>query len=101
MLTSGNNQSTCGSPQERTCLAGRKDLRTHESSVRPAQGRDIYAFTAPLVVEATQRILDGAAEGAGVLAPGEMFDAPGFLRALAPDYLSFESKDTEVMSQKC
>jgi hypothetical protein len=41
------------------------------------------------------------AEGVGVLAPGEMFDAPGFLRALAPEYLTFESKDTEVMSQKC
>jgi uncharacterized protein YbjT (DUF2867 family) len=56
-----------------------------------ARGRDIYAFTAPLVVEAAERILDGAAAGVGVLAPGEMFDAPGFLRALAPEYLTFES----------
>jgi short subunit dehydrogenase-like uncharacterized protein len=55
-----------------------------------ARGRDIYAFTAPLVVEAAQRILDGAAEGVGVLAPGEMFDAPSFLRALTPEYLTFE-----------
>jgi hypothetical protein len=54
--------------------------------------RDIYAFTAPLVVEAAQRILDGAAEGVGVLAPGEMFDAPDFLRALAPEHLTFESE---------
>jgi uncharacterized protein YbjT (DUF2867 family) len=53
-----------------------------------ARGRDIYAFTAPLVVEAAQRILDGVAEG--VLAPGEMFDAPSFLRALAPEHLAFE-----------
>jgi hypothetical protein len=57
-----------------------------------AHGRDIYAFTAPLVVEAAQRILDGAAEGVGVLAPGEMFDAPSFLRALAPEHLTFESE---------
>jgi hypothetical protein len=57
-----------------------------------ARGRDIYAFTAPLVVEAAQRILDGAAEGVGVLAPGEMFDAPSFLRALAREDLSFESE---------
>jgi uncharacterized protein YbjT (DUF2867 family) len=59
-----------------------------------ARGRDIYAFTAPLVVEAAHRILnrarDGAAEEFGVLAPGEMFDAPSFLRALAPEYLTFE-----------
>jgi short subunit dehydrogenase-like uncharacterized protein len=56
-----------------------------------ARGRDIYAFTAPLVVEAAQRLLNGAAKGVGVLAPGEMFDAPSFLRALAPEHLTFES----------
>jgi hypothetical protein len=56
-----------------------------------ARGRDIYAFTAPLVVEAAQRILDGAAEGVGVLAPGELFDAPSFLRALAPEHMTFET----------
>jgi short subunit dehydrogenase-like uncharacterized protein len=56
-----------------------------------ARGRDIYAFTAPLVVEAAQRILDGSAEGVGVLAPGELFDAPSFLRALAPEHMTFET----------
>jgi len=55
-----------------------------------ARGRDIYAFTAPLVVEAARRILDGAAEGVGVLAPGEMFDAPSFLHALASEDPTFE-----------
>jgi hypothetical protein len=54
-----------------------------------ARGRDIYGFTAPLVVEAVQRILDGAGEQGGVLAPGEIFDAPDFLRALAPEHLTF------------
>jgi hypothetical protein len=55
-----------------------------------AQGRDIYAFTAPLVVEAIERILDGRARGSGALAPGETFDSTDFLRALAPEYLTFE-----------
>jgi uncharacterized protein YbjT (DUF2867 family) len=50
-----------------------------------ARGRDIYAFTAPLVVEAIERILDGVTDGVGVLSPGELFDAPNFLRALAPE----------------
>jgi short subunit dehydrogenase-like uncharacterized protein len=53
-----------------------------------ARGRDIYAFTAPLVVEAAQRILQGAAQRVGVRAPGEMFNATSFLRALAPDFLT-------------
>jgi hypothetical protein len=67
----------------------RNGMDTRRAIVR---GRDIYAFTAPLVVEATQRILDGGVEGVGVLAPGEMFDAPSFLLALAPEYLTFASE---------
>ncbi len=55
-----------------------------------ARGRDIYAFTAPLVVEAVEQILDGRIRGRGALAPGEAFDAMGFLRALAPEHLTFE-----------
>lgn len=47
-------------------------------------GRDIYAVTAPLAVEACVRLLDGATPAwAGVRAPGEMFDAPSFLAALS------------------
>lgn len=34
------------------------------------------------VVGAAERILNGAAEGVAVRQPGEMFDAPGSLRAL-------------------
>jgi hypothetical protein len=56
-----------------------------------ARGRDIYAVTAPLVVEAVQRILEDETEKHGVLAPGEIFDAPNFLHALTPDHLIFES----------
>jgi short subunit dehydrogenase-like uncharacterized protein len=55
-----------------------------------AQGRDIYAFTAPLVVEAVERILDGRVRRSGALAPGEAFDSTDFLRALAPEHLTFE-----------
>ncbi|MFF3484687.1 saccharopine dehydrogenase family protein [Streptomyces sp. NPDC002701] len=49
-----------------------------------ARGQDIYAVTAPLVVEAVDRILDGRASGVGVLFAGAAFDAPDFLDALAP-----------------
>jgi short subunit dehydrogenase-like uncharacterized protein len=49
-----------------------------------ANGRDIYAVTAPLVVEATRRLLAGDSPATGVLTPGEAFDARDFLAALAP-----------------
>lgn len=49
-----------------------------------AGGRDIYAVTAPLVVEALERVLTGRTKTVGVASAGELFDAPDFLRALAP-----------------
>jgi hypothetical protein len=49
-----------------------------------AQGRDIYAFTAPLVVEAVERILSGRVRGSGALAPGQGFDSTDFLTTLTP-----------------
>ncbi|MGH3010877.1 MAG: saccharopine dehydrogenase family protein [Gaiellaceae bacterium] len=55
-----------------------------------AGGRDIYAVTAPIVVEATERILDGRATKRGALAAGELFDAQDFLQALDPQHLSLE-----------
>jgi NAD(P)-dependent dehydrogenase (short-subunit alcohol dehydrogenase family) len=55
-----------------------------------ASGRDIYAITAPLVVEATARLINGSNWPAGVFAPGEIFDAGDFLRALSPEFLSVE-----------
>lgn len=48
-----------------------------------ASGRDIYAVTAPLLVEALQRILDGRARSRGVLTAGQAFDACDFLASLA------------------
>jgi hypothetical protein len=53
-----------------------------------ASGRDIYAISAPLVVEATERIVDGRAATTGVLAAGEAFDARDFLASLSPAHLS-------------
>ncbi len=49
-----------------------------------ARGRDIYAVTAPLAVEALDRILTARTSTTGVASAGDLFDAPDFLRALAP-----------------
>lgn len=54
-----------------------------------AGGRDIYAVSAPLVVEAAERLLAGRYARAGAGAPGELFDARDFLASLAPDPLAF------------
>lgn len=56
-----------------------------------ARGRDIYAITAPIIVEATKRILDGRFKATGVVAAGEIFDAQDFLRSLQPN-LSIETQ---------
>ncbi len=53
-----------------------------------AAGRDIYAVTAPLVVEAARRLIDGRAKVQGAAAPGEAFDAADFLAALSPRHLA-------------
>jgi Saccharopine dehydrogenase NADP binding domain len=55
-----------------------------------ARGRDIYAVSAPLVCEAAQRILEGDVQAVGGHSPGELFDAKGFLKALAPNHLTFQ-----------
>ena len=55
-----------------------------------ARGRDIYAFTAPLVCEATTRLLEGKFSNAGAQPPAAIFDAKDFLSALTPDPLIFE-----------
>ncbi|MFD9597646.1 saccharopine dehydrogenase family protein [Kitasatospora sp. NPDC059973] len=54
-----------------------------------ARGRDIYAITAPLAVEAVERLLTGRSRTTGVASAGAMFDAADFLRALGP-HLSVE-----------
>lgn len=49
-----------------------------------AGGQDIYAVTAPLVVEAVHRILTGRTRTYGVASAGEIFEATDFLDALSP-----------------
>ena len=49
-----------------------------------ARGQDIYAVTAPLVVEAVRRILAGQTRTTGAASAGAMFDAADFLRSLTP-----------------
>lgn len=59
-----------------------------------ARGRDIYAISAPLAVEAVRRVLAGQVTRTGVATAGELFDAADFLRSLSP-HLSFELADGE------
>lgn len=58
-----------------------------------ARGQDIYAVTAPLAVEAVDRILTGRTRTVGVASAGEIFDAPDFLRALS-SHISVELPST-------
>ncbi|MFF8271630.1 saccharopine dehydrogenase family protein [Streptomyces sp. NPDC016562] len=50
-----------------------------------ASGRDIYAVSAPLAVEAVHRVLTGRTKAVGALSAGAAFDAADFLRALSAD----------------
>jgi hypothetical protein len=54
------------------------------------RGRDIYAISAPIVVEATHRVVNGLAKKIGVVAAGEVFAAQDFLKSPSPFNLSFE-----------
>jgi hypothetical protein len=59
-----------------------------------ATGQDIYAISAPLAVEAVERILTGRTRTTGVASAGAAFDAPDFLRALAPHLTLHAPLDT-------
>lgn len=48
-------------------------------------GRDIYAVSAPIVVEGVARLLGDRHHGAGACAPGQAFDAADVLAALQRD----------------
>jgi short subunit dehydrogenase-like uncharacterized protein len=66
-------------------VIARKDGNTRKVV---AHGRDIYAFTAPLICEAVARILQGEVlTSGGAYAPGQVFDARNFLHALAPQLM--------------
>ncbi len=49
-----------------------------------ARGRDIYAVSAPIAVEAATRLVRGTSGRGGVVTAGEIFPAEEFLRALSP-----------------
>jgi hypothetical protein len=68
-------------------VVARKDSEARRAVAR---GRDIYAVTAPIVVEAAQRVVAGLAKKTGVVAAGETFDARDFLESLHPMHLSVE-----------
>ena len=67
-----------------------KVRRGEEERRASAAGRDIYAVTAPIVVEAAVRILAGGIEVTGTAAPGQVFDAESFLQALTPEHMSLQ-----------
>jgi hypothetical protein len=50
-----------------------------------AFGRDIYAVSAPLVVEACMRVLSQSDRQGGTFAAAELFDPQEFLSALSSD----------------
>jgi len=55
-----------------------------------AQGQDIYAITAPLVVEAAARMRQPSFTRSGAMSLGAAFDAEDFLHAIGPEYLQVE-----------
>jgi hypothetical protein len=55
-----------------------------------ARGRDIYALTAPLVVEAAERIITGNGAQRGAFALAGAFEPRAFLGALSHSYPSLE-----------
>lgn len=58
-----------------------------------ARGQDIYAVSAPLVVEAAQRLREPGFGRRGALALGEAFEPAAFLDALAPGHLAWSRDD--------
>jgi hypothetical protein len=55
-----------------------------------ASGQDIYAITAPLVVEAAIRVVNEPDARRGVFTAGEAFEAVDFLRSLSPGHLTLQ-----------
>ena len=55
-----------------------------------AQGRDIYAFSAPLICAVTVRLLEGKFDRAGAQPPAAMLNAREILSELTPEHLTLE-----------
>jgi hypothetical protein len=63
-----------------------------------ATGRDIYAVSAPIVVEATERLLSGkVTPRGGVRSLGEIFDAGDFLAALDTVTVSYGDVSSQII----
>ncbi len=76
-------------------VAGDQELRA------TASGRDIYAATAPLVVNACLALLDDAGRKSGVCAPGELFEPRAILKALGPEIdVSFQKKGISNLNHR-
>lgn len=86
--TSGPEAADESGRSSQTFMVQAVSRRAGEERRATAHGRDIYAITAPIVVEATERILDGRRKAAGVVAAGEIFGPEDFLRTLPLDRLS-------------
>jgi Saccharopine dehydrogenase NADP binding domain len=69
---------------EAVARQGTKERRT------TASGRDIYHITAPLVVEAVERIFKSPNKIIGVVSVAEFLDARDFLESLSPEHLAIE-----------
>jgi Saccharopine dehydrogenase NADP binding domain len=66
-------------------------VRSGDASRRAVvRGQDIYAVTAPLVVEALRRLLAAPLRWSGVVGAGQIGDARSYLRALEPEHLTLE-----------
>lgn len=85
------------SPPEAVDASGRSDQtflvevvvrRRGEERRAVASGRDIYAISAPLVVEAARRVVSGLVKTPGAFTAGQAFDARDFLASLSPEPLS-------------
>lgn len=63
-----------------------------------ASGQDIYAISAPLVVEAARRVVGGLVNGTGVLTAGEAFDARDFLESLGEEHLLLTMPGREALT---
>jgi len=59
-------------------------------------GRDIYAITAPLIVEAAIRIANGMIKKTGVVCAAEVFDAADFLKSMCPEHLLIDIKTNQL-----
>jgi hypothetical protein len=67
-------------------------VTTRDSNARRviARGRDIYAFSATLVCEVVERLLEGKFSSAGAQPPGAILRAQEVLFSLSPDHLTLE-----------